>query len=287
LVPLGGDLYQATLPAAGCEDTPEYYFSAEGTESGVVNQPPAAPVDTFVAEVGDFVPFWSEELDTDPGWTTEEQWAYGQPTGEGGGSGSGGPDPTSGYTGPNVYGYNLDGDYPSLLPEKHLTSTAIDCTGRHRVRLDFWRWLGVQMPSGSHAYVRVSNNGTDWVTVWENEEEIADWSWTKVELDISAVADDQPTVYLRWTMGPTGLGRTYCGWNIDDIRLMAFVCQEGILGDLDNDGDVDLADFADFAACLTGPDAGLDEGCQLADFDHDNDVDLHDFAAFAGVCLGG
>ena len=42
-----------------------------------------------------------------------------------------------------------------------------------------------------------------------------------MDLDISAVADGQPAVYVRWTMGTTDGGWRYCGWNIDDIQLVA------------------------------------------------------------------
>ncbi len=156
-------------------------------------------------------------LDTDPGWSTEGEWAFGQPTG--GGGAHGGPDPTSGHTGSNVYGYNLNGDYTNSLPERHLTSTAIDCRGLFNVGLRFWRWLGVEQPVFDHAYVQVSNNGTDWVIVWENNAEVADTTWQEINIDISAIADDQPTVYLRWTMGDTDGSWTYCGWNIDDIQV--------------------------------------------------------------------
>ena len=171
-------------------------------------------------------------MDTDPGWTTEGLWAWGQPTGGGGQYGE--PDPTSGYTGSNVYGYNLNGDYENYLAETHLTSTAIDCTGLSDVGLKFWRWLGVEQPLYDHAYVRVSNNGSTWTTIWENPTEITDSSWTMQEFDISAIADNQPTVYLRWTMGTTDVGWQYCGWNIDDVQIMAFggvepTCDDGIL----------------------------------------------------------
>ena len=222
LVHLSGDLYQATLPGADCSDAPEYYVSAEGDQSGVVYSPPGAPAETYSALVGGYVTFMTEDLAGDPGWTTQGQWAFGQPTG--GGGEYGGPDPTSGYTGDNVYGYNLAGDYPNNLSQQHLTSTAIDCTGRQGVRLRFWRWLGVEQSTYDHAYVRVSNNGTGWTTVWKNAGEVTDYSWVEVELDISAVADNQPTVYLRWTMGATDGGWRYCGWNIDDVSLAAFDC---------------------------------------------------------------
>jgi hypothetical protein len=171
-------------------------------------------------------------LDVDPGWTTAGQWAHGQPTGGGGEYGN--PDPTSGYTGNNVYGYNLAGDYENSLPETHLTSTAIDCSGLSDVTLKFWRWLGVERSTYDHAYIRVSNNGSNWTTVWENPDSaVEDSSWQELTYDISAVADDHATVYLRWTMGTTDTSWRYCGWNIDDIQIIAVggpepTCDDGI-----------------------------------------------------------
>ncbi len=268
-VPLGGDMYQATLPAAHCDDTPEFYFSAEGTESGVVYMPPDAPDETYTATVGEFITTFAENLDTDPGWTTQSQWAFGQPTG--GGGEHGGPDPTSGHTGSNVYGYNLQGDYPNYMPEYHLTSTAIDCTELYNVHLKFWRWLGVEQAIYDHAYVRVSNNGTNWTTVWQNTGEVADYDWVQMDVDISDVAADQPTVYLRWTMGTTDVGWRYCGWNIDDVRLVAFVCEEEIPGDLNGDGCVNQEDLGILLAdwdCTGGDCPG--------DCDGDGDTDHAD-----------
>jgi len=159
-------------------------------------------------------------LNSDPGWTTEPDWEFGQPTGNGGQHGN--PDPTGGHTGSYVYGYNLNGDYPNYLDEKHLTSTAIDCSALYDVHLKFWRWLGVEQPAYDHAYVRISNDGTIWTTVWQNTEEITDNSWTQMDLDISDIADNQENVYLRWTMGSTDVGWQYCGWNIDDVQIYAY-----------------------------------------------------------------
>ncbi|MBN2445698.1 MAG: choice-of-anchor J domain-containing protein, partial [Phycisphaerae bacterium] len=177
------------------------------------------------------------DLSTDPGWTTQGSWAYGQPTGGGGAYGS--PDPTSGYTGANVYGYNLAGDYTNSMAETHLTTAAIDCSGLSDVHVTFWRWLGVEQPSYDHAYVRASNDGSTWTTVWQNTSEVADSSWNQMDIDISAVADNQSTVYLRWTMGATDSGWTYCGWNIDDIQIVALGGEPPALNILLPDGTPD------------------------------------------------
>ncbi|MFC1851495.1 C25 family cysteine peptidase, partial [candidate division CSSED10-310 bacterium] len=162
---------------------------------------------------------YSWNMDSNPGWSTQGLWAWGQPTGGGGAYGN--PDPTSGHTGNNVFGYNLSGDYENSLAETHLTTGALDCTGLAQVTLKFWRWLGVEQPSYDHAYLRVSTNGSTWTTVWQNTAAVEDSGWSLQEYDISSVADGAATVYLRWTIGTTDGSWTYCGWNIDDVEIWA------------------------------------------------------------------
>jgi hypothetical protein len=51
-----------------------------------------------------------------------------------------------------------------------------------------------------------------------------------------------------------------------------------LLGNRDGDGDP--ADYADFEACLLGPGGGLGAGRDCFDLDDSGDVDLADFQAF-------
>jgi hypothetical protein len=159
---------------------------------------------------------YSFPLDTNPGWTTTGLWAFGRPIGGGGAYGN--PDPMGGHTGTNVYGYNLNGDYENNLPERHLTTPALDLTGYDYVEVRFWRWLGVEQPAYDHAYFRASKNGTAWTTIWTNTATIEDDSWTEQVYDVSSVGA-RSTLYLRWTMGTTDSSWQYCGWNIDDIEI--------------------------------------------------------------------
>ncbi len=154
------------------------------------------------------------------GWTMTGEWEYGAPQGLGGGTSF---DPAAAYTGDYVYGYDLSGDglYENSIPAYALTTTALDCTGFVNVRLRFQRWLGVESAAWDHATIEVSNNGTDWTTVWDHAGgSFTDASWTQLAYDISAVADGQPTVYIRWVMGPTDWSVKYCGWNIDDVEIL-------------------------------------------------------------------
>jgi len=161
----------------------------------------------------------SWNFDTDPGWSTEGGWAFGIPTG-GGTSCSG---PTSGYTGSNVYGYNLDGDYENNMPAYYLTGGPIDCSGHEDVGLKFVRWLGVESSYFDNASIEVSNDGANWTNVWSNPTaSICDGQWVTVSYDISEVAGTQPAVYIRWVMGPTDISVIYPGWNIDDVEVVSY-----------------------------------------------------------------
>ena len=57
-------------------------------------------------------------------------------------------------------------------------------------------------------------------------------------------------------------------------------------GDVDEDGDVDLADYIAMLDCLAGPDAPLTAGCEVFDLDGDNDTDLADLLAFQAAFTG-
>ena len=286
LTPLGGLDYQAVLPATNCTSSPEFYFSVQGSGGTSMTNPRqgSSPHYYSAGVVTQPLTFFRQNLDDYPQWTEQGLWEWGQPTG-GGGLEAGWPDPTSGYTNDFVYGYNLGGDYPNNMNETSLTTVAIDCTGHTGVHLTFWRWLGVEYPTWDHAYVRVSNDEVNWTTVWENDAEVADSAWTFQELDISAVADNQPTVYVRWTMGISDGSLTYCGWNIDDVSLYSTPCN-GMFGDYNGDNRVAQDDFNRLGACFSGPDVNPAGGCSIFKFDADADVDLQDFAEFQLLFTG-
>lgn len=219
-------------------------------------------------------------FDEDPGWSTEGIWEFGEP--QGGGGQYGNPNPTSAHTGDFVYGYNLSGDYENNLSPTHLTSTAIDCSDLNGVQFRFWRWLNVEQPLYDQASISVSTDGQNWTTIWENQSEITDSSWNYQSYNISDIADNQPTVYLRWTIGPTDGSWQYSGWNIDNVEIWAYAdVDTGCPADLDGSGVVDTEDLflllAEWGGC---------SGCD-ADLNGDNVVDTEDLfilLAAWGMC---
>jgi len=91
-----------------------------------------------------------------------------------------------------------------------------------------------------------------------------------------------------------GLGRRYAWFAVvcDQWRTVTgptrVFAVTNLLGDLDRDGDADMADFTRFQICFNGagrpPTSPRD--CAVADLDADGDVDLLDFSVFQ-VCFNG
>jgi hypothetical protein len=221
------------VPEPGFEDPYGFQFIASdgGTppEGGDSN---TATV-TVSQEYGPQVLF-DFPLDTEPGWYAQGGWAFGQPTG--GGSHSG--DPTSGATGPNVYGYNLNGDYQNDLVPEYLQTTKLDLSEATGTRIEFQRWLGVS--SGDRAALEISTDTVEWETVWENTSTVDESSWSLQSYDVSLLADGQPQVIFRWVMGPSNATTTYPGWNIDDVRIWGIGPVQGCL---DAPGEVETLTF--------------------------------------------
>jgi hypothetical protein len=206
-------VYTSTIGYGGTDN-----FTFKANDGGVPPSGGDSNIATVSINVTDAIYF--ANMDTNPGWTLDSLWQWGVPTGGGGQYGN--PDPTAGHTGSNVVGYNLSGDYENSITSTRWAKTpAINCSNRMNVTLTFYRWLNVESPTFDHAYIQVSNNGSSWSTIWENiaTSAITDSSWTQQTFDISAFADNQPTVYIRWGMGPTDSSWQYSGWNIDDVEI--------------------------------------------------------------------
>lgn len=195
--------------------------------------------------VGTPVAVYSYDLATDPGWTMEGEWAWGQPSGAGGNS-YGSPDPNSGADGSsNVCGINLSGDYSgSAGGPFNMTTTAIDCSDLTDTGLKFQRWLNQDYQPYATATVEISNNGLSWTSLWDNgSSEVADSSWSLQEFDISSVADGQSTVYVRWTHAVTSGAWVYSGWNVSNVEIWGVAPETNDCpADLDGDGTIGVND---------------------------------------------
>jgi hypothetical protein len=171
-------------------------------------------------------PFLIFEFNEDPNWSTQGQWQFGKPQGLGGAD-HGHPDPNSGYTGDNIYGVNLSGDYDTTDTNPYyLTAGPFDCSQYSWVKLQFARWLNTDEADYTRSFVEVSTNETAWHTIWEYDDfyyALEEDHWKIVEYDIDSIANRQPTVYIRWGYRVSSNDAwSFSGWNIDDVMLRGF-----------------------------------------------------------------
>ncbi|HPQ41749.1 MAG TPA: S8 family serine peptidase, partial [bacterium] len=157
-----------------------------------------------------------EPMDTDPGWATEGDWAFGVPQGKAG-------DPTSGFTGDNVYGYNLDGAYENNMPVYALTSPSFDLTSAVETTVGYALWVGVgAYPDDQISWDVSLDGGTSWIPLFNNSYFGGPMQmdfWVPIAVPLGDLVDGYPDVRFRWTMGPTDDTGVFAGWNIDDFTI--------------------------------------------------------------------
>ena len=232
---VGGTEYEVGLPVSMCGLQSQYWISIE-TDSGDTYR---CPQGDNVLQAGVATELQEWNMDSNPGWQTSGQWGWGVPTGNGGSYGN--PDPTSGATNQNVYGYNLQGDYANNLSQQHLTTQAINISGIESLQLQFARYLNVEQPVYDHASISIRVDGGSWIAVWANNTGIEDDQWQTVLYDLTSNTAGGDSLEIRWTMGETDGAWTYSGWNIDDVQLLS-TSGSAVLGDVNCDGVVNVTD---------------------------------------------
>ena len=160
------------------------------------------------------ISIFSDKLDVLSGWTLDSGWEFGVPRY------TSGKAPTSGFTGTNIIGYNLGGNYGRfIIPTRYATTPIIDCSSAASLMLRFQRWLRVK--NLDTAAIQISTNGgSSWADVWVSSGDVLDSSWKQTEYDVSSAAGSS-SVKLRWSMASdnTSLPNDI-GWNIDDVEVL-------------------------------------------------------------------
>jgi hypothetical protein len=93
-------------------------------------------------------------------------------------------------------------------------------------------------------------------------------------LNASAVADQFDSIDSTGLPVTLGFDVTYA----DDAVTLVVI--ETDTGDCDDDGDIDLFDYACFVDCAAGPGQPVPLVCERFDFDASGDIDLIDFGYF-------
>ncbi|MCD6332981.1 MAG: DUF2817 domain-containing protein [Bacteroidales bacterium] len=143
-----------------------------------------------------------------------DDWQLGSPTGKGG-------DPQGAFSGSNCWGNDMGWDsyqgtsWNGLYQDNvysYLRSPVIDCSALSDVGLKYMRWLKTRI----NDYGRIKVNGqVVWTSARRGHD---DANWKEHIIDISAIADHNPSVTITFELETNASGQLG-GWNIDDVMV--------------------------------------------------------------------
>lgn len=289
LVPLGGDLFRATLPPAACDAMPEFYITAMGDGGTAARNPLAAPGDVYAPVMGDDVVELADDFETDKGWTVENDsivtgaWERGMPAG-----GGDRRDPPADYDGSGqcyVTG-NMDGDDDVDGGPTRLVSPLIDLSAAIDPIVEYARWYSSDGFGSDPLQLEVSDDGGgSWVYV-EGAYFGTNWELRSFRLRDYVEATSQ--VRLRFSVQDTP-DNSVTEAAIDSVLVRDFrcvtVCNKGdVNGDTLRDGrDVDA-----FVRVLTAGDGTALEVCAGdLHLPFDGQVTMDDVNEFVACLLSG
>ncbi len=213
--------YHGSIPGQPAGTYVRYWINAADVDARHATHPADAPGAYHEFLVASRTTLFSEGFESGAvGWThggIGDDWQIATPAGLA-------DDPATAYAGTKVAGTDLTG--LGANPGKYesnanswLESPPIDCSEATEVRLSFQRKLMVERSNGgAWDFARVQVNGT---TVWQSPSgpsNLIDSAWTLQEFDISALADGNPAVKIRYTL-KSDASVMFGGWNIDEFQL--------------------------------------------------------------------
>lgn len=177
-----------------------------------------------------FIDNFDDQTHSDTIWTFggEFERALGKlPNGPLGGTTGGNPNPAAAHSGAYMIGTDitglgeLKGNYEKYIGsnEYYAVSKTFNCYYYKDISLMFYRWLNVS--NSDTAAVGISlDGGVTWNNIWASSSSIQEKDWSFQFLNLNKIADRNPNVKMRFTLGPTRSGLAYSGWNIDDVALV-------------------------------------------------------------------
>lgn len=238
----GGDgVYAAVIPPQVAGSVVYYQVEVALADGGVWRFPANLAEPAYELYVGDVVPLYCTDFETDP---FAEGWSHGLDAGGPGagaddwqwgpllGSGSG-YDPVRAFSGTRVLGNDLggesyDGDYQARKTN-HALSPVIDVGSYSDVRIQYWRWLTVEDARWDSASVYI--NG---LQAWRNAGSDTgifhhiDTQWMFQDVPASPYIEGN-TVQVELELA-SDAGLELGGWTIDDFCVVAradSICGDG------------------------------------------------------------
>ncbi|MFT5154531.1 MAG: hypothetical protein ACI841_004539, partial [Planctomycetota bacterium] len=238
--PMGGDVYNASIPAQVIPEVVEYYLEGTDTAANTDTFPSAAPAELIRFGIGDIVPIFS--FDFEPALSDNEGWI----------SGAAGDNATTGiwdrrnpigtgaqpeddvsvpgvrcwFTGQGPNGGAL-GDNDIDNGTTTLLSPIFDADGLAGATISYWRWYSNDTGSAPNAdtmVIDISNNGG---ANWSNVETIgpagsqSSGGWIFHEFLVSSVTTPSSNMQLRFRASDLGTGSVVEA-AIDEVQGFGF-----------------------------------------------------------------
>jgi len=255
LVPQGGELFLATVPAANCGDAPEYYVSAESVEGTVRTMPFDAPAELYSSMIGELVQTEIFAADFNgglpAGWSASGQWNVTGNCVVGSSTCDGAPGAQWAYYGSSS-SCNHSGTGSGTLSSPPLQLPVVGPSGEITVRFCYNKQSGV-FAGGSFSFGSLTQSLPD------------SGQWTTRNVDVTAFSGQ--THPLQWTFSnswPFGTNARGLQVNAVTVEATIVACEPvvSIVGDLNGDGVVDGADLgillSNWGACASCGDCPAD-----------------------------
>jgi hypothetical protein len=304
LTPLGGNLYQATLPPTNCSANPQFYFSATGSGGTTVYSPANAPTGYYTAAMGTQIVVFADDMEIDRGWTvgdigdnaTTGIWDRNDPVGTA-------AQPEDDHTPPpGVKCWVTDsrggaiGDYDVDNGKTTLKTPTLNLASHPHARISYWRWYSNDRganPNTDTFVVDISNdNGTTWVnveTVGPSGPQTSG-GWYYYEFRVADRITPTGQIKLRFVASDYAPG-SIVEAAVDDFLVISFQCTDlYVPGDLNCDGLVNAFDIDPFVLALSNPaqyqQQYPDCNYMLADINADGQLNAFDIDPFVDLLTG-
>lgn len=301
LLPVAGERYQAQLPPAACQTTVEFYLEAEGAGAGAVVCPAGGASAPFRAIVGVEIVLFSDDFETDLGWTvggpqdtaTGGIWTRVNPNGTA-------AQPEDDHTPPPgvmcfVTGQGPVGGTVGQADVDNgrttLTSPVFDLSNAADAVIGYWRWYSNAAGAAPNEDVFLVEITADGGQSWTPVEMVGPTAaatlgnWFYHEFRVGDFVPLTSAVRVRF-IAADDLNPSIVEAAVDDFLLRVVTCDgDATPGDLNGDGSVDENDVPIFVAVLTGNDTDPIHTAR-SDLDGNGTADGDDVALFVAILCG-
>ena len=290
-VPVGGDTYRVTLPAAPCGEVIEFFITAQTLSGATLAFPSAGESAPLSVQAAELVAIFDDDFETDQGWSVsgdvsgagEGQWQRGVPNG-GGDRG----DPPSDYDGSGrcyltgAADDNTDVDGGTTI----LTSPALDASANPEAVVSYARWFSNNFggsPDEDVMVVEISgDNGASWThveTVGPSSAE-SGGGWFTRSVRVADYVTPSAQVRLRFSASDLG-GGSVVEAGVDAVHMQEASCPEPSgcnAADLSEPfGSLDFSDVVAFLGAFGAMDPAADLAAPFGS------LDFSDVVAFLGA----